>query len=227
MRRTIGDLLAEVPEGQSRSFKADHSGAFENRFVEVAYNWEYGTTPSWNNRPSLLDLPWMGSRAKSRVGLDKIAEPNLTYKRPSAQLVDFYSTGTGATLISDRLLEVFERLDPGSLEIRKVVMNARDGQVPFNMVMPVRLLEAIDVSYCDVDVVAESLGPQWIQIINFPNGVIFDHFIDQYVQNFSDIDLRNRWFWSCEIFKKVKDCGIRGVVARSPGGRASQQIDQM
>lgn len=233
MSRSIDDLLSEVPEGQSRSFKATITDANNDRFVEVAYNWDYGTVISWNNRPPLLDhppysqLPWTGARRKPRIGLSSLAEPDITFRRNVEELVDFHSTGTGAHIISSKLLALIERLDPESLEVIPVVIKARNGNADFDMVMPNRLLHAVDADRCDVDVIDEKLDTIWVRKVRFPKGAIFDPEISMDIHNFADIDVMNRWFWSRELVDEAKICGIKGLYTKKPGGLASQQFDQL
>ncbi len=101
MTRTITDLLAEVPEGQSRLFKAKHPSADEDRFVEVWSNLDYEPYVSWSNRPEFGQGPWMGARVKPRIGLDTLTElPDFRFKKKLGKLVDFIQPGSGAYLIS-------------------------------------------------------------------------------------------------------------------------------
>ncbi|MEN7535868.1 imm11 family protein [Aurantiacibacter flavus] len=226
MSLTVGDLLAKVPEGQSRNFVVESEGEVEYHFLEVAYNWEYGGGISWNNRPSLMEKPRLSFRGVPGIGLENLVEPDLTYDGPAAELVDFHNSGSAAFIISDRLLDVFEFVDPGSIEIRKVTIQAKDGRVPFSMVMPLRVLEAIDAGRCEVNIVAKQLGPQWIRRISFPKGVVIRKDIDAAIHNFAELDM-SLWLWSRELFEKAKSAGVKGVVLRTPGVAASRQIDQI
>ncbi len=226
MRRTIGDLLAEVPEGQSRIFEAIMPNINSDRFVEVVYNWNYDAILSWKNRALPGEGPWMGSRRKSRIGLSGLVEPRLTFERDARALVDFYMPSPGVHVISENLLAIIERSDPGSLEVRPVIVEARDARVDMNMVMPTRLLEAVDPDQCDINIVAERLDMIWLQRVRFPHGAVFASQIDESVHNFADIDVRNRWFWSTELVSTAKNAGIRGIRTKKPAGRVSEQFDE-
>ncbi len=223
---TVSDLLSNLKEDQSQVFTAGGDHNYEYRFLEVAYNWEYGTCLSWENRPPFLEKPWLGSRVKPRIGLNNFEGSDLVYEGPKKALVDFYRTPSAAFVISDRLLDVFDMVDPGSLEVRRVEVQARDGRVPFNMVMPLRLIEAIDAGRCDVNCSAEQQGPRWLRRISFPRGGVIRNDIDTAIHNFAELDMC-LWLWSIELFEKAKSAGVKGIVLRTPGVAASRQIDQI
>ena len=227
MSLSVGDLLAKVPKGQSRSFKSNTPGESNDRFVEVAYNWNYGSVLTWGNRPPMEEAPWMGSRSKPRIGLDGMLEPELAFDREAGELVDFYMPSPSVHVISDRLLALINRIDPDSLEVRPVVVKTRGGQARLNMVMPRRLLEAVDAERCDVDIVAKKLDTIWVARVNFPRGAVFDPQLASDIHNFADLDMGSRWFWSSELVNTAKQAGIKGLYTKKPGGLASEQIDEL
>lgn len=227
MTRTITDLLAEVPEGQSRLFKARHPSADEDRFVEVGTNWNYGAVVSWTNPPEPLQGLWIGARGTPRVGLDTLVEqPDFRFSKKLGKLVDFFHSHGAAYLVSPALLAVIERLDPGSLEIKPVMIKARDGEVPFNLVMPNRLLEAVDPDRCDIDITDRKLGEQWFRSVSFPNGATFNSEATKDIHNFADIDAFQKWFWSRELLVAAKEAGIRGVLATVPSTLPTKDVDR-
>lgn len=225
MIRTISDLLAEVPEGQSRTFRAPVSGAKEHRYVEVSDSWSSGAPVAWNNRPPPGEGPWMGARPKPRIGLASIGEPDLSFRKNLDKLVDFYSTPGGAFIISQKLLDVIEDMDPGSLEISPAIIKAKNGKARYYFVMPVRNLSAVDVSKTDVIVEDELYHTTWIRRVKFPNGAIFDGARLKGMHNFSDIDAYNRWFWSQDLVDAAKAACVRGLYTTRPGGLASEKVD--
>jgi hypothetical protein len=227
MTRTITDLLAEVPEGQSRLFKAKHPSADEDRFVEVGTNWNYGAAVSWTNPPEPLQGLWIGARGTPRVGLDTLVEqPDFRFSKKLGKLVDFFHSQGAAYLVSPALLAVIERLDPGSLEIKPVMIKARDGEVPFNLVMPNRLFEAVDPDQCDIDITDRKLGDQWFRRVSFPNGAAFNSEATKYIHNFADIDAFQKWFWSKELLVAAKEAGIRGIYATVPATLPTREFDR-
>jgi Protein of unknown function (DUF1629) len=227
MTRTITDLLAEVPEGQSRLFKAKRPFADDDRFVEVWSNLNYEPYVSWRNRPEFEQGPWTGARVKPRIGLDMIVEqPDFRFKKKLGKLVDFIQPGTGAYLVSPALLAVIERLDPGSLEVKPVEIKALDGEAPSYLVMPNRLLEAVDPDRCDVRIETEWFSEQWFTTVRFPGGAAFQYELTKDIHNFSDIDAFQKWFWSRELLASAKEAGVRGIVAIVPATLPSRDIDR-
>ncbi|WP_397581128.1 imm11 family protein [Sphingorhabdus sp.] len=227
MTRTITDLLAEVPEGQSRLFKAKHPSADEDRFVEVWSNLDYEPYVSWSNRPEFGQGPWMGARVKPRIGLDTLTElPDFRFKKKLAKLVDFIQPGMGAYLVSPALLALIERLDPGSLEVKSVVIKARDGEAPFYLVMPNRSLEAVDPDRCDVEINWEKIGDYWYRRVNLSDGAAFRAGLTNKIHNFSDMDAVQKWFWSRELLAAAKEAGIRGIYATVPATLPTRDVDR-
>ncbi|MEQ1547356.1 MAG: DUF1629 domain-containing protein [Chakrabartia sp.] len=228
MTRTITDLLAELPEGESRLFKAKHPSADDDRFVEVWSNLNYEPYVWWKNQAEFEEQPWTGTRVKPRIGLDALVEPNITFNGQGSKLVDFHQPGGGAVyLVSPALLAVIERLDPGSLEVRPVVIKAKDGGAPFYFVMPKRLLEAVDPDRCDVQIEAVDIGGgKWRTLVRLSGGAAFHSEITKSIHNFADLDAPNKWFWSRELLAAVKDAGMRGVSASVPATLPTIDIDQ-
>ncbi|MEQ1547355.1 MAG: DUF1629 domain-containing protein [Chakrabartia sp.] len=227
MNRKITDLLAEVPEGQSRLFKAKHASADENRFVEVMTNWNYDAVVSWTNPPEPLQSLWTGSRVKPRNGLDTLVEqPDFRFRKKLGKLVDFFQSQGAAYLVSPALLDVIERLDPGSLDVMPVMIKALDGEVPFNLVMPNRALEAVDPDRCDVQIERRKIVEQCFTDVRFPNGAAFQSELTKGIHNFADIDAFQKWFWSRELLAAAKEAGIRGIYATVPAGLSSSIVDE-
>ena len=227
MTRTITDLLAEVPEGQSRLFKAKHPSADEDRFVEVCNNWNYDQGISWKNSPEFEQALWTGARVKPRIGLDTLVEqPDFRFRGKLRKIVDFYRLAGAAYLASPALLEVIERLDRGSLEVKPVAIKALDGEIPFNLVMPNRLLEAVDPDRCDVRIETEWFSEHWFTSVRFPSGAAFQTELTKEIHNFSDIDALNKWFWSRELLVAAKEAGIRGVLATVPSTLPTRDVDR-
>lgn len=106
MNSTVEDLLSLVPEGGSQIFKAAVPDRVENRFFSVAFNHDHRGTFAWKNKHELTRLPWMGARDLSRRGLDDLAVPDVSFSLKEAKLVDFYSTGTAAYAISNKLRDL-------------------------------------------------------------------------------------------------------------------------
>jgi hypothetical protein len=227
MPRTIEDLIALVPQGDARTFKAAVPLAGWGRFVEVTYNWDCGDPVAWHNRPAFEMLPWSGSREKRRIGLASLEQPNLTYDGDIRHLADFYSVASGDPyVISEQLLAVIDAMDPQSLEVRPVIVQGRDGAADMNMVMSNRLIAAIDPEQCDVAIKWALFHTDWMRSVRFPAGVAFTSDIADTTHQFHDLDLPARWLWSRELVARAKAAGIRGITALRPGGLASEVYDR-
>ena len=57
--------------------------------------------------------------------VSSVPTPDVTLKRSVKRPVDFYSTGNDAFFLSERLVALIDRLDPGSLERRPVTIRRR------------------------------------------------------------------------------------------------------
>jgi hypothetical protein len=226
MPRTIEDLLALVPEGDARTFKAAVLFAGWGRFVEVTYNWDFGDPVAWHNRPAFELLPWSGSRDKPRIGLAALEPPTLTYDVDVCDLVDFYGLPGNAYLLSEALLAIIDAMDLQSLEVRPVIVQARDASADMNMVMSRRLIAAVDPEKCDVAIKWELFHTDWMRKVTFPAGIAFSSDIADTVHHFNDLDLYARWMWSRELVARAKAAGIRGVKASRPGRLASDDYDR-
>jgi len=224
--RSIPELLADVPVGTSKNFPAVVSETSQTPFVDVHYNHDYGTSIEWKNRPAFQELPWSGSREKPRIGVWDVVEPDLAFSRKADKLVDFYSTGTGAFILSDSLASLIETLDPNSVESRPVSVRARDRNVTYRFCMPVRSLSVIDTSRTTVRITDERFGSEWLRSVKFDQPVCFDESALGGIHSFSDVDLANRWIWSQVLVNSAKIANMRGLYTSKPGSVAGE-IDRL
>ncbi|WP_334184483.1 hypothetical protein, partial [Novosphingobium sp.] len=131
---SIGTLLAQVPTGEDRLFRAPITGAIEERFFKVHSNRDYILRPDWQNQPSMEQAPWTGARTMQRISLSTLPAPFVTFEGASEDLTDFYSTGGHVWFLSDRLVTLIETLDPGSLDRLPMTIETQDrgGRVGLN-----------------------------------------------------------------------------------------------
>jgi len=218
MKRTVGELYASVPEGGSQIFKAEVPDVMEKRFVSVAFNHDYRGIFSWKNQPGIREQPRIGSRQTSRRGLDTLPTPEITFSRKQDKLADFYSISLAVHAISNKLRDLIEDLDPGSLEVLPVSVKAKDGEVDYNLVMPARVLSAVDPDLCDIEIVDERLGHGWSRKVRYPNanGAAFDPELDPAIHTFVDIDVPQQWLWSRHLLEMARNAGIKGLYAMVP-----------
>jgi hypothetical protein len=212
---TIGEMIKQVPEGQRQVFEPSISEPGEERYFQVWQNWEYRPERlEWLNGRSGPDAPWLGTRASARTPVSTLPPPDVRFKGPAKQVVDFYSTGSHAFFISDRLFRLIEAMDSGSLEHIEFELRAKDAALPFHAVMPLRTLEAVDPRRTTVVIEDKPLGDRFWRNVKFPEGIIFDADVLQGVSSFSDIDVPG-WYWSKDLIEEVKGQGARGIYSRS------------
>jgi hypothetical protein len=224
---TIGEMIKQVPEGQTRRFERSIPDPGEERFFRVWQNWDYRPGRlEWLNARSGLDAPWFGARDKARIPVSTLPPLEVRFKGPSKQVVDFYSTGSHAFFISEKLLRLIEAIDPGSLEHIPFELHAKDGALPFHAVMPRRALEAIDPRRTTVVVEDELLGTRYWRNVTFPDGIVFDNEALQGVSSFSDVDALG-WYWSRDLIEEAKSQGIRGLYADSVVAAKNREVARL
>jgi len=224
----IDDLLRQVPEGQARLFERPIKDVVEKRFFSVHMNWEYNPGRLiWHNEVPFEQAPWVGSRSLPRRPIWALPQPDVTFKGPSKQIVDFYALGgEQAFFISTKLVRLIEELDPGSLDIRPIAIKAKDGVVDYNIVMPARVLEAVDPSRTDIVVKDKNYAGQWIRSVEFPGDVVFRDEALVGVHSFADIDVRG-WYWSRELIDAAKAVGVKGLYTQIAGRTSIVGVDDL
>jgi hypothetical protein len=212
---TISKMVGQVPEGGRRVFERSVKDAPEERFFRVWQNWDYKPGRlEWLNSPPIEDAPWLGTSKKKRIGVETIPTPDVQFKGPSKDVVDFYGTGNHAFFISDALFRLIDEVDPGSLDHVAFFVRARDGDLPFHAVMPRRVIDAIDLSRTTVLVADENYHGHWSRTVSFPDGIIFDERLLHGIESVSDLQ-QPGWYWSKELIELAKERDIRGLYARS------------
>lgn len=224
---TIGDMIERVPEGQSQVFERSIPDPGEERYFRVWQNWDYRPGRlEWLNGRDGPDAPWLGTRRKARIPVSTLPQPDVKFKGPSKQVVDFFSTGSHAFFISDKLFRLIEKMDPGSLEHLPFELRAKDGALPFHAVMPRRALEAIDTRRTTVMIEDEPLATVFWRTVTFPEGVVFDNEALQGVASFSDVDALG-WYWSKDLIAEAKSQGIRGLYADSVAAANGLEVERL
>lgn len=222
---SIEDMLQQVPKGETRLFERPCADDGEERFFSVRQNFDYPGRLGWHNALDLEENPWFGSRWKPRIPVSSMPTPDVTFKRAATALIDFYSTGNDAFFLSERLVALIDRLDPGSLERRPVTIKAAKGvEVSFFMAMPNRSQSVVDTRRTDVLIKDEDYAGEWVRSVEFPAGVSFRNEDLADVSSFTDLDL-NGWFWSKELIEVAKVEGIKGVRTLSARSTTGFTID--
>lgn len=224
---TISAMIAQVPEGQRRTFERSFVDRPEERFFRVWQNWDYRPGRlEWHNSPPIESAPWLGTAKKPRIGVTEVATPEVTFNGPSKDVVDFFGTGNHAFFISDALFRLINEIDPGSLEHVDFRLRAKDAELPFHAVMPRRVLDAIDTRRTTVVVGHENYAEHWVQTVQFPDGITFDNELLEDFASFSDAQQLG-WYWSKDLIELAKARGIRGLYAQSVASSQKRQIARL
>lgn len=224
---TIGDLIAQVPEGGEQLFEKRKPPVGDNRYFAVRQNADYFPWPEWHNSLPLEDLPWPGSRQKKRIPISVLPDMDLTFSGNSEELVDFYQTGCQAFLVSDKLVSIIESLDENSIDRRSVIIKSKDKNTTFNLVMSRRNIEAIDLNTTSIIVKDKDYGKrQFIREVIFPDGVNFDQEKVGNAVTFTELDTPG-WFWSRDLIESAKREGIKGFYTTVPGIVTSVAVDSL
>jgi hypothetical protein len=224
---TIGEMIKQVPEGQTRRFDRSVADSGEERYFRVWQNWDYRPGRlEWLNSRTGVDSPWLGSRKKERIPVSTLPPPDVIFRGPAKQVVDFYSTGSDAYFVSDKLFRLIDDVDPGSLEHLSFGLRAKDEVLPFHAVMPRRVLEAIDQRRTAVLIQDERLGSRFSRKVRFPDGILFDNASLEGVASFSDLDSPG-WYWSKDLIAQAQLNGIRGLYAESVATPTSRQVARL
>jgi hypothetical protein len=224
---TIGDMLRQVPEGQAQTFECSVREPSEERFLQVWQNWDYRPDRlEWLNAPPLTNAPWLGARRKQRIPVSTLPPPEVKFKGPSDQVVDFYSTSNHAFFISEKLFRLIDEMDPGSLEHIRFEVHSQDGALPFYAVMPCRVLIAIDTGRTTVRIEDENLAGWYSRRVHFPEGIVFDNAALLGMASFSDLDAPG-WYWSMDLISEARTRGIRGLYANSVASVNVRQVARL
>lgn len=224
---SISEMIERVPQGEDWTFERSIHEPGEERYFQVWQSWDYGPGRlTWRNQPSMMDAPSPGSRRNARIPASGMVPPEIDFAGPASQVVDFYSTGTHAFLISDKLFRLIEAEDAGSLDHLAFDLVAQDGTLPFHAVMPSRLLDAVDPRRTTVQVRDEKLAEFFFRKVDFPEGVVFDNERLTGIASFSDLDVSG-WFWSAGLIAAAKAHGIRGLYTRSVASPDGREVDRL
>ena len=178
-------------------------------------NWDYEPGRlTWHNQLPGEQAPWFGSRNKARIPISVLPPPDLSFEGPAIDIVDFYSTGCHAFFLSDRLVELIEKLDPGSLDHRPTSIKTIEAVIPFRVAMPARNLAAVDTTRTNISIEDKKYATEWIRRVRFPQGIVFRNADLSEIQSLSDRDAFG-WYWSRELIDLAKATGVRGVSTTS------------
>lgn len=214
-RFTIDEMCRLVPEGQRQVFEPTLTDPVEERFFQIWQNWDYYPGRlEWLNRPGFEGAPRRAMRNISGVPVSVLLPPDVIFKGPSKDVVDFYDLNKDAPFISDKLFKLIEEVDPGSLEHVEFSVRAKDAELPFHAIMPRRSLDVIDPQRTKVVIEDEPFVDRYFRKVQFPDGIVFDNAALRDVSNFAAIDILG-WYWSKDLIELAQARGVRGLYAKS------------
>jgi hypothetical protein len=223
----ISEMIRKVPKGEACVFEPTLPDSDEELYFRVHQNWDYYPGRlEWRNKPTGQASPWLGDRTSPRMPVTTLSTPDVRFKGPSQDVVDFHGTGTHAYLISEPLFQLIDGADPGSLEHVECRVRARDAELPFRLVMPCRVLEAIDAKRTKIVIKDEDYAGTYFRTVRFPEGLVFNNQSLRAVENFSDLDAPG-WYWSKDLIALAEAHGIRGLYAHSVASSPGREIARL
>jgi hypothetical protein len=224
---TIGEMIRQVPEGQTRVIEPILLDKGQERYFQVWQNWNYKPDRlDWLNRPLREDTPWNGTRTTARIPVTRLPTPDVCFKGPSKDVVDFYGTGGDFFFISDALFRLINEIDPGSLEHIQFRVRARDAELPFHAVTTPRVLEAIGPRRTKVVIKDEDYAGTYFRTVQCPDGIVFHNDALQGVASFSDVDVGG-WYWAKDLIALARARGIRGLYFQSVASSPAPEIERL
>ena len=224
---SLDEMIDSVPPGGYQWFERSNYEPYEELFFQVWQSWDGRPERMvWTNKPPFGMTPWLGNRAKPRIGLDAVQTPDLRFDGPSSDLVDFYSTGTHAFIVSDRLVQLIETIDPGSVYQVPLAVPTKDGEVQFYAVLPRRVIDALDPRRTTVQVSDTMYGTAFSRSVNFPEGIVLDNDCLKGIASFADTQTLG-WYWSRQLIDLAKAEGIRGLYAKSVATYPAREVARL
>jgi hypothetical protein len=224
---TIGDMVKRVPQGQSQLFTRTSADPGEEHYFQVRQSWDYEPARlEWRNLPPLVQAPWAGTRKKARAALATLPPPDVVFMGPAKDVVDFYTAVSHAFFVSDPLFRLIDGIDLDSLEHVEFLLRAEDAEIPFHLVMPARVVEAVDTSRTTILVKDDGKDGIYFRRVRFPDGIAFDNDALQGAASFSDLDAPG-WYWSKALLEQAQAHGIRGLYAQSVASSPAKEIARL
>lgn len=171
-------------------------------------------------------------RKRDALPIDKSREQILKFGelKEAEELSDLYSWFGDFFLISDRLRNLIEEMDPGSLDCLETPSHDRELDEPYWVCLPRRNLEAVDISKSDVRVIHNEYEradgtPFFTQMVEVMRGAVLDPKVTKGALHFWEIDL-HRWVWSRELVARAHHAGMKGVAIMRVGRPLTGDIDR-
>lgn len=205
--------------------------AAEERYFTARGDPDVVYVPHWTNFPEFGGVPKSSRRSSiaiteriARVSVLDIPTPIFDVSEVEMPLLDYYEITSSAFMISDKLRNQIEAVDPHSLDCVQAEFQDFVPEHPYWLCMPARTLEAVDASRTLITIAYELFGERKFRRLHFPEGVMIDHNVTLSAAIFADID-NSYWFWSRELIDQALKAGIRGMSFAKAGDPADRRIE--
>jgi len=215
--KSISDLLPLVSDGEKRLFKAvARPDGNEPPFYEIATRGEFAEQPLWVNAPRIDLQPIAGRTGTPHVPLSSVGECHFRIDTVREAMADLYYVSTGIYLLSDSLLNVVKSVGGDAVEHSSAQVLGSHGAIPgFNVVMPTRVIDAVDAVKSDVTV------NRWQPVPKIPRYVTLVRYDEGYVLRADAVEgvahlvepFSSKWLWRRSLIEAAAAAKVRGLLA--------------
>ncbi|WP_145998326.1 imm11 family protein [Caulobacter flavus] len=218
VKKTIQEMIKSLPPGGDVTFpKSTFVEGGRERFYSIWTNYEYSKPEFlWENQPEIKRLPRAASRLMRGVDFSDLPPCVLKFRGNKERLADIYLIGQGPAFVSEKLFLILQEFDSDSISWRREMVLTKNGWVDCYMIIPQRILSAIDIHRTTIRIYDDNLAGEFFRYLEFVEGAYFVD-LDREVNSFWDYDFIN-WMWSDEILARCRADGIRGLLAKRTGG---------
>jgi len=218
--KSVADLRSLGRDGEESVFRrTTEPTGNETDFYWVHTQGEFlNIQPIWEVRPPRDNPPRPKTRAIANkyTPLSSIAPVRFHFNGARDRLADFYQVDTFYYLLSDKLADLILRSDPAGAEAIPANVNLADGsQLEFKLLMPIRVLDAVDTAKTGVTVVKreyEKGSGRFVTHTRYDSGYVLRSDQLAGVQTFVE-EFMCHWLWRLELFLEAVSAGGRGFYA--------------
>jgi hypothetical protein len=216
--KTIADLTLLVPNGQRREFRRrENPTGNEPAFYRITTAGEYQNQPLWENVIAVEHRPRPKGRVGGPVPLSNVGPFHFSVNAQRSDLADLYPVSPGIFLVSHSLAELLRELDPASVETAPADIVLPGGAIArdFKVVMPLRILDAVDTARSDVIVARDEIikdTNEYVLRVSTPDGFIVRGDLDPTILSFVELHL-GKWWWREDLVRCAQRLGLRGLRA--------------
>lgn len=221
MQLTVADLRTRVANGEERTFS--RTAACNNEepdFYRIATRGEYlNVMPQWLNPPPQDDRPRPKTRfiANRHAPLATMDAPHFRFSGSRELFSDFFHVDVFYYLLSSRLAQLITDRDPNGVEARDATVEFEaNHRETFQLVMPVRVLDAVDTEKTDVTIHSREspAGSGRFRIdVWYNSGYALRSDVVRDAQTFVE-EFRCHWLWRADLVHAAAARGATGLLAK-------------